>query len=250
MKPRIHVENVSKRFVYVPVRARQTTLKSAIVNGLFRRPERQTVEALRDVSFSLGAGELLGVVGRNGSGKTTLLRLLAGIYRSDAGSIDISGTLAPLLALGAGFHPDLTGRENARIELLVLGLSPRDIAARMEQIADFSEIGDFIDAPLRTYSAGMTARLAYAAAMSTEPDVMLIDEILAVGDEAFTAKCLAHVEGLRQQGKTIVLVTHNAALVRERCDRALWLERGRLAAFGDASEVTGAYHESLGEIPV
>lgn len=247
MSAAIVVDAVSKAFRY-PTLPKQTTLKEAIVRRLFmRRPERKTIEAVRDVSFTVGHGQMLGVLGRNGSGKTTLLRLLAGVYVPDRGTISIDGTVTPLLSLGAGFHPDLTGRENARIELLVLGLSPREIAGRMEQIGAFAEIGDFMDAPMRTYSTGMMMRLAFAAAISIEPDILLLDEILAVGDSAFAQKCLDTIDGFRARGKTIVLVTHAAEVVRERCDAALWLDSGCVAGFGAPDDVIAAYHAPRGD---
>ena len=242
MTDAIVVSGLSKRFSY-PMLPKQTTLKEAIVKRLLTRAiERRTVDALNDVSFHVGHGQMLGVVGRNGSGKTTLLRTLAGVYTPDSGSIGIDGTVTPLLSLGAGFHPDLTGRENARIELLVLGLSPKQINGHMEKIAEFAEIGDFMDAPMRAYSTGMMMRLAFAAAISVDPDVLLLDEVLAVGDELFAQKCLAAVDDFRARGKTIVLVTHASDVVRHRCDAALWLDAGRVAAFGKPGEVIDAYH--------
>ena len=175
------------------------------------------------------------------------MRLLSGVYAPDEGRIEISGTLAPLLSLAVGFHPDLSGRENARIELMILGFSPKQIQQRMDQIIDFAEIGEFIDAPVRTYSTGMMMRLAFAAAVSVDPDVLLLDEVLAVGDAAFAEKCLARIDDFRERGKTIVLVTHSAQLVRERCDVAMWLDRGKVAAFGDPIEVTDAYYQAAKE---
>lgn len=240
----IDVENISKRFHYVAL-PKHITLKEAIVKRLFReRSQSRTVEALRNVTFSVPQGQMLGVMGRNGSGKTTLLRLLAGVYRADSGRFTIKGSFTPLLALGVGFHPDLTGRENARIELLMLGMSPREINARMDEIIDFSELGDFIDAPLRTYSTGMGMRLAFSAAISIDPDVLLLDEVLSVGDEEFARKCLKRVDEFRAHGKTIVLVTHQVDTVKERCDLALWLDAGRVASFGSPVDVIDAYHGS------
>lgn len=237
----IEVENVSKRFHYIALE-KHLTLKEAVVKRLFRqRTEARTVEAVRGVTFSVQKGQMLGIIGRNGSGKTTLLRVLAGVYRPDGGTFRIVGSFTPLLALGVGFHPDLTGRENARVELLMLGLSPKEIDARMDEIIEFSELGDFIDAPLRTYSTGMGMRLAFSAAVSIDPDVLLLDEVLSVGDEAFSEKCLSRIDDFRARGKTIVLVTHQADTVKNRCDAALWLDAGRVAAFGSPTEVVDAY---------
>jgi lipopolysaccharide transport system ATP-binding protein len=238
----IAVTNVSKRFRF-PAIPKQMTLKEAVIKRLVRGSDgRRTVDALSDVSFTLEHGQMLGVVGRNGSGKSTLLRLLAGIFRPTDGAIVIDGSLAPLLALGAGFHPDLTGRENARIEMLVLGFTPAQVNNRMGEVVAFSELGDFIDAPMRAYSSGMWMRLAFSVAISVDPDVLLLDEVLSVGDEAFSAKCLSRIDEFRAKGKTIVLVTHATQTVVERCDVALWLDQGRVAAFGDPVAVTQAYH--------
>jgi ABC-type polysaccharide/polyol phosphate transport system ATPase subunit len=247
----VQVEGLSKSFRYFAV-GKGITLKETLVKRAFRRPSNQrTVEALRDVSFSLDHGCMLGVIGRNGSGKTTLLRLLAGVYRPDRGRISIDGSLTPLLSLGSSFHPELTGRENVRVELLVLGLSPKGIDQRMEQIIDFSEIGNFADAPARTYSTGMRMRLAFAAAMSVDPDVVLLDEVLAVGDEAFKLKCLRAIDSFRDRGKTIILVSHSAHTVAERCDSALWLDGGRVAGFGPAAEIVAAYRSNAApNVPV
>lgn len=245
----VEVEGLSKSFRYLAV-GNGATLKEALVKHAFRRSsKRRTVEALSDVSFFIDRGKTLGVIGRNGSGKTTLLRLLAGVYRPDRGRITITGLLTPLLSLGSGFHPELTGRENVRIELLVLGLLPKEIDQRMEQIIDFSEIGDFADAPARTYSTGMRMRLAFAAAMSVDPDVLLLDEVLAVGDEAFKLKCLSAIDGFRDRGKTIILVSHSAHTIAERCDSALWLDAGRVKVFGPAAEVVAAYRASAAPAP-
>ena len=237
----VEVEGLYKCFRYLPVGS-DATLKDAVVNQLFhRRSRRRVVEALNDVSFTIGRGEMLGVIGRNGSGKTTLLRLLAGVYRPDRGRISISGSVTPLLSLGAGFHPDLSGRENVRVELLVLGLSPKEVDGRMDWIVDFSEIGEFADAPARTYSNGMRIRLAFAAAVSVDPDVLLLDEVLSVGDEGFKQKCLSSIDDFRSRGKTIVLVSHAAHTIAQRCDTALWLDGGRVAGFGTARDVVAAY---------
>lgn len=240
----IDVRDLSKRFRYLTIQ-RHLTLKETLVKRLFQREtgEPRTVEALKNVSFSVEQGQMLGVIGRNGSGKTTLLRLLAGVYASDGGQIRIAGTLTPLLALGVGFHPDLTGRENARIELLMLGMSPKQIDAHMDEIIDFSEIADFIDAPLRTYSTGMAMRLAFSAAVCVDPDILLLDEVLSVGDEAFSRKCLTRMDDFRSRGKTIVLVTHQVETVEHRCDVALWLDRGKVAGFGLPRDVVAAYRE-------
>lgn len=244
MTPAIAVSNVSKRFRY-PAIPKQATLKEMIVKGWFRDTSRtHVVDALQDVSVTVEHGQTLGIVGRNGSGKTTLMRILAGIFRPDSGSVQIDGSLAPLLTLAAGFHPDLTGRENARTELLVLGFTPRQAEKLIDEIIDFADIGDFFDAPMRTYSTGMMMRVAFAAATSVDPDVLLLDEVLFVGDEAFSNKCLDRITSFKKRGKAIVMVAHSNQAIVENCDVALWLDKGHVAGFGDPASITSAYHDA------
>jgi ABC-type polysaccharide/polyol phosphate transport system ATPase subunit len=237
----IEIDRLSKTFRFPTIPKRATVKDFAIRTMRFERSVA-TVQALNDVSFCLEPGSMLGIIGRNGSGKTTLLRIMAGILQPDGGSVQIHGTVAPLLALGTGFHPDLTGREGVRIELLSLGLHPREIGPLFGAIVDFAEIGEFIDAPVRTYSQGMLMRLAFSVAIAVDPDVLLIDEILAVGDEAFARKCHACLNDFRERGKTIVVVTHDAGMVEQRCDVALWLDQGEVAGYGDPRAVVNAYH--------
>jgi len=247
MTPAISVTGISKRFYY-PAIPKQATLKEMIVKGWFREARKtNVVDALRDVSFAVEHGQTLGVIGRNGSGKTTLLRVLAGVFQPDSGSVYIDGSLAPLLSLAAGFHPDLTGRENARTELLVLGFTPRQVERHIDDIIDFADIGDFFDAPMRTYSTGMVMRVAFAAATSVDPDVLFLDEVLFVGDESFSTKCLDRITAFKRRGKAIVMVSHSNAAIVEHCDVALWLDRGRVAGFGDPSDITSAYHNAAME---
>lgn len=237
----IEVANLSKRFRF-PAIPKNATIKDFAIRTMRFERNVAMVDALKNITFSVERGSMLGVIGRNGSGKTTLLRILAGILQPDDGRVAIRGTVAPLLALGTGFHPDLTGREGARIELLTLGLTPRQLPPILQAIADFSEIGEFFDAPVRTYSQGMLMRLAFSVAIAVDPDVMLIDEILSVGDEAFARKCFACLDDFRTRDKTIVLVTHDAGLVQQRCDVALWLDNGEMAGYGDSRTVVNAYH--------
>lgn len=241
MSDAILVNAVSKRFRF-PVVPRGATLKDILIGSMRAEGRSSVVDALSKVTFSVEAGSMLGIVGRNGSGKTTLMRIIAGVLQPDQGTVSIVGSLAPLLSLGLSFHPDLTGRENARIELLSLGLHPSEVAAVLPEVVAFSELGDFFEAPLRTYSAGMTMRLAFAVAICVNPDVMLLDEVLAVGDEAFALKCMERIQEFQRHKKTIVLVTHNAAVVEAWCDTALWLDRGVMAGFGDPRSVLAAYH--------
>lgn len=248
MTDAIQVTNVSKRFKF-PAIHRHATLKDFALRALRSEGGNKIVDALNDVTFSVEHGSMLGVIGRNGSGKTTLMRILAGILTPDRGTVKIEGSLAPLLALGIGFHPDLTGREGARIELLSLGFTRAEASGLMDQIIAFSEIGEFVDAPVRTYSIGMVMRLAFSVAICVNPDVLLLDEVLAVGDEKFAQKCLGCISDFRKQGKTIVLVTHNAEVVETWCDLALWLDNGTIRAFGDPAVVVAAYHELAGAAP-
>ncbi len=247
----IVVDRVSKRFRLVTI-PKQASFKETIVKLRFfggPRREERFVNAVRNVSFRVPRGSTLGLIGRNGSGKTTMMRLLAGVYKADAGTISISGDIAPLLSLGVGFHPDMTGRENIKINGLVLGLSPKEIERKYDEIVDFSELAEFIDVPVRTYSSGMYMRLAFSIAVSVDPDVLLLDEILSVGDEAFADKCLTRMRRFKEQGKTIVLVTHDPSTLTTWCDTALWMERGGMRMHGDASEVMRAYHRELHGAP-
>lgn len=237
----INVTDVSKRF-RLPTIPKNATVKDMVVQSMrFRRGE-SVVHALRNVSFSVEAGSMLGIIGRNGSGKTTLMRVIAGILKPDSGSVALSGSIAPLLALGTGFHPDLSGREGARIELMSMGFTRSQAEKHLPSIQHFAEIGEFFDAPVRTYSAGMTMRLAFSVAICVDPDILLLDEVLAVGDEAFAQKCLDAINEFRTRGKTIVLVTHNAEIVQQWCDVALWMDEGSVAGLGDPRAVVAAYH--------
>ena len=237
--PVIRASNLSKTFrVYARPRHRLAEI-------LTRRPWHHEVRALTDLSFAVEPGECLGMVGANGAGKSTLLRILAGLSRPSAGQLEIQGRISALLELNSGFHPEFTGRENIRLAGTILGFSPREIAARTEEIIAFAELGEFIDLPVRTYSAGMFLRLGFAVATAVEPDVLLIDEALAVGDEYFRGKCTHRLREFRRQNKTIVIASHDLTLVRSLCDRALLLDRGRLALQGPPAEVLQAYLDRI-----
>jgi lipopolysaccharide transport system ATP-binding protein len=196
---------------------------------------------LRDVSFEVRRGEALGVVGVNGSGKSTLLRLIAGAAFPSEGEIAVRGRIAPLLLLGAGFQPDMTGRECIEINGTALGLDRRELAERFDDIVRFAELEEFLDTPVRYYSSGMAARLGFAVAVHTDPDLMLIDEVLAVGDQAFQTKCTDRIHQLRREGVTILFVSHSADLVRQLCDRVIWLKNGALFRHGTPDEVFPEY---------
>ena len=226
----IVVEHVSKRFRILTI-PKQASLKQAIVGlKVLDLSKRKTlfVEAINDVSFRVPAGTTLGIIGKNGSGKSTLLRLLAGIYTPDQGTLRVRGDIAPLLSLGIGFHPEMTGRENVKLYGLVLGLSPREIESKFEEIVEFAELRDFIDVPVKVYSSGMYMRLAFSVAVSVDPDILLLDEVLAVGDEAFAAKCYARIQEFKKQGKTIVLVTHSTSTLHDFCEKAMWIDEGSI----------------------
>jgi lipopolysaccharide transport system ATP-binding protein len=225
------------------------TFKSALLTG---RPGHalapdQAVPALTDVSFDVAPGETVGVIGANGSGKSTLLKLLAGVLRPTAGDVTVRGRLAALLELGAGFHPEISGRENILINGLLLGLTKREIASRFDEIVRFAELEEFLDAPVKTYSSGMAVRLGFSIAAHCDPDVLLVDEVLAVGDEAFARRSLEKFSEFERAGKTLLFVSHDLGLVAERCRRALWLDRGRLAADGPSGETVALYRESVSE---
>ncbi len=227
------------------------TLKSAIMTGSLLsnlRPD-QTFTALDQVSFEVPRGSTFGVIGENGSGKSTLLKLLAGITKPTSGLVRVNGRISALIELGAGFHPEISGRENVTINGIMLGLSRREIEARFDEIVAFAELERFIDAPVKTYSSGMYMRLGFAVAIHVDPEVLLIDEVLAVGDEAFTRKCLDKIGEFRRRGKTIVLVTHSLGLVEKICDDVLWLRKGQTADRGDPKRIVDAYltHVAGGE---
>ncbi len=244
----IELVNVSK--IYRRYSGRQfATLKSALLKrSLLRdlRPE-ETFMALKDVSFSVPKGSTLGVIGRNGSGKSTALKLVAGITKPSAGTVKVAGRVSALIELGAGFHPEISGRENVFINGIMLGLSKREVAERFDDIVDFAELREFIEAPVKTYSSGMYMRLGFAVAIHVDPDVLLVDEVLAVGDESFTHKCLDKFGDLRRRGKTILIVTHSLGLVERLCDNAVWLDGGEKQTEGDPKRVVGAYLAAVEE---
>lgn len=235
---RILMEGVVQR--YRVIRERPDSLREAFTK-LFRHPKPPEFEALRGVSFKVHDGEVLGIIGRNGSGKSTLLKLIAGVYKPSAGRVEVQGTVAALIELGAGFHHDLTGRENIVLNGLLLGLSRKQIAQREEKIIEFADIGEFIDSPVKQYSSGMFMRLAFAIAVEVDPDTLLVDEILSVGDAEFQEKCDQRMEVFHRQQKTIVLVSHDLAVVRKLCTRVLLIDHGVVVADGAPAQVLEAY---------
>lgn len=227
----VEVDGISKHF-----RLRHThSLKESVVWALQGRARRDDFTALHHLDLTINQGETVALLGRNGSGKSTLLKLMAGVMAPDSGQVRVRGRLAGLLEVGAGFHPDLTGRENVYLNASILGVERAQIAARFDDIVDFADIGPFLDTQVRFYSSGMFLRLAFAVAVHTEPDVFLVDEILAVGDEAFRAKCLDRIARLSAEGRTLVVVSHDLPLVERLCTRGVVLDSGRVLADGPVS---------------
>lgn len=243
MTPAIDVINVSKVYRRYARKRQFATLKSAILDGSLLgdlKPD-ETFQALRGVSFSVPKGCTYGVIGRNGSGKSTLLKCVAGITRPTEGSVKVDGRISALIELGAGFHPEISGRENIFINGIMLGLTKKAIQLRFDEIVEFAEMQDFIDAPVKTYSSGMYMRLGFAVAVHVDPEVLLVDEVLAVGDQGFTHKCLDKFAEFRRRNKSILLVTHSLDLVEKFCDEAHWLDKGQTRGEGDPKRVVAAY---------
>ncbi len=239
----IEARDVTKVYRRYAQRKQFATLKSALLKGSLIRDLQpdETFPALKGVSFNVPKGTTFGIIGRNGSGKSTLLKLVAGIAKPTTGTVHVDGRISALIELGAGFHPEISGRENVFINGIMLGLSKKEVAMRFDEIVEFAELREFIDAPVKTYSSGMYMRLGFAVAINVDPDVLLVDEVLAVGDEAFTHKCLDKFSEFRRRGRTILLVTHSLNLVERFCDEALWLDGGKTHALGDPRRVVDAY---------
>ncbi len=235
----IRVENVTQRFRLI--QERPDTLRELFSKFFRHNSEVHDFDAVKNVSFEVQQGEILGIIGRNGSGKSTLLKLMAGVYRPTAGRVQVEGTVAPLIELGAGFHGELTGRENVLMNGLIMGYSKKEMLSREQSIIDFADIGDFIDSPVKQYSSGMYMRLAFAVATEVNPDILVVDEILAVGDMAFQRKSFERLEKFRRSGKTIVYVAHSMKDIREHCSRVIYLDRGEVVADGDPAEVVELY---------
>lgn len=239
----VQVTGLGKQYRRYPAN-RPLTLQEAVTRGLRSLKPVEHFWALRDISFEVEPGKMVGLMGPNGAGKSTLLRLVGGVGRPDEGSLQVTGRIGALLDLGAGFHPDLTGRENVFINGVISGLTRREVARRLDSIVDFAELEQFIDSPLRTYSTGMQMRLAFAVAVHIEPDVLLVDEALAVGDLAFQQKCMERIARFKAEGCTILLVSHDPDQIAQVCDEAIWLRGGRMVSYGPAGVVADQY---LGE---
>jgi lipopolysaccharide transport system ATP-binding protein len=240
MQDAILVENVGKRFQRYHAE-KPSTLMEAALKGFRRVKPLEEFWALRGVSFEVAAGEMIGVIGHNGAGKSTLLQLLGKVAHPNEGRIKMQGRVGALLDLGAGFHGDLTGRENVFVTAIVAGLPRREVARRFDRIVEFAELQGFIDNPVRTYSTGMIMRLAFSVAVHTDPQILLVDEFLSVGDLSFQAKCLNRIAEMKGQGCAIVLVSHDVSQVERLCDRALWLKQGTVMAYGEPTVVAGQY---------
>lgn len=243
----IRVQNVSKRFRLE--RDRPSSLKEAILR-LGRKRHVEEFWVLRELSLDVTPGEFIGLIGHNGSGKSTLLRLVANIHKPTLGEIDTHGRVSALLELGSGFHPDLTGRENVFLNGAMLGLNRKTMVACMDEIITFSGVGEFIDEPVKIYSSGMYVRLGFSVSVHVYPDILLVDEVIAVGDEEFQRRCMSHMNELRSRGTTIMLVSHNIGLIRQLCDNVCWLDHGRMMAYGKPDEVVEKYLAHVDESEV
>ncbi len=238
----IRLEQVGVRY-RVP-HERIDTFKEYAIRRLRGRISHHEFWALRDISLQIEQGEVFGVIGRNGAGKSTLLKVISRVLHPTHGRVWIRGTVAPLLELGAGFHPELTGLENVFLNGTLLGRSQREITERLDSIVEFAGLGDFIEAPIRTYSSGMVARLGFAVAMAWKPDVLLLDEVLAVGDAAFQSKCTERIRSYREGGTTVLFVTHDLGALQTLCQRAIWIDHGEIQCIGPTAEVVSAYAQS------
>lgn len=233
----IEIQGIKKTFKLM--HGRGNTLKSLLVS--FRRNKPEELQALKGIDLSIAHGETLAVIGRNGSGKSTLLGIIGRIYKPTAGKVIVHGRVSALLELGAGFHPELTGIENIYLNGAILGIRTKDMKSKVDEIVAFSELEKFIDSPIKSYSKGMVMRLGFAIATQVDPDILLVDEVLAVGDEAFQRKCYAKIEQFQQMGKTIVFVSHDLEAVRRVASRAVWIHQGNVRADGPTDQVVDEY---------
>jgi ABC-type polysaccharide/polyol phosphate transport system ATPase subunit len=236
----VKVEHVTQRFRVI--HERPDTLREVFSKFGRHQAKFHDFDAVKDVLFDVPHTQTLGLIGRNGSGKSTLLKIIAGVYKPTSGRVHVEGTLAPLIELGAGFHPEMTGRENILLNGLLMGYSKDQMLEREDRIIEFAEIGEFIDAPVKQYSSGMHMRLAFAVATEVDPDILILDEILAVGDSAFQEKCFARIRKFRESGKTILMVSHSMQQIVKQCDRVVLLDHGTIIADGQPEDVAEFYH--------
>jgi len=242
VEPLIQLEHVSVH--YRAPSERVATFKEYAIRRLQGKIKHREFLALKDVNLTINQGEVFGLIGHNGAGKSTLLKVVSRVLLPTTGRVVIRGRVAPLLEVGAGFHPELTGHENIFLNGAILGFTRTQMENKFQSILDFSELGEFIDAPMRTYSSGMWARLGFAVATDERPDILIVDEVLAVGDEAFQRKCFARINRFREEGTTILLVAHNMELIQQMCQRAAWLHHGELKSLGEPDEVIQAYRQA------
>ncbi|MDC1057840.1 ABC transporter ATP-binding protein [Nitrosopumilus sp.] len=242
----INVKNVSKKFRLY--HEKRTTLYESITGSINRKPHYETLQVLDDISFNVKKGESFGIVGRNGSGKTTLLRILSHIYQPDSGSVETNGIVVPVLALGLGFHPDLTAITNIYQSSILLGISKKQIKEKIDDIIKFAELEKFADTKLKNFSSGMAMRLAFATAVQVDPAVLLLDEVIAVGDVNFQKKCLAVMQDFKKRGKSIVLVSHSSTSIKELCDRAMFLKDGSIETIGHPNDVIDSYETYMSKL--
>lgn len=235
----IDLDSVSVRY-RVP-QERFGTMKEYVIRRLQGRVNHRDFWALKDVSLEVKQGEVFGVIGKNGAGKSTMLKVVSRVLRPTGGRVRVIGRVSPLLELGAAFHQELTGRENIFLNASLLGHSQDEVEERFSKIIDFADIGNFIDAPLRTFSTGMVARLGFSIATAWDPDILVLDEVLAVGDEAFQAKCHDRIRYFREKGATVLLVSHNTRVISSICQRVTWIDQGKIQAIGDPEEIVGFY---------
>lgn len=238
----LRLENVSVRYRVPDQRIR--TFKEYMIRTLQRRVSHRTFWALEEVNLSVQQGEVFGLIGHNGAGKSTMLKLIARVLQPTRGRVLVRGRVSPLLELGAGFHPELTGRENIFLNGTILGFSHKEIENKYPGIVGFAELGEFINAPMRTYSSGMWARLGFAVATDVDPDILIIDEVLGVGDEAFQRKCANRIQKFQEMGVTILLVSHQMAVIESMCNRSAWLDHGKLRAVGETQDVIRQYRQN------
>lgn len=238
----VRLENVGVR--YRVANERYGSFKEYMIRWLQRKVQHRHFWALQNINLSVNRGESFGLIGHNGAGKSTMLKLIAKVLRPTTGRVVVRGNVAPLLEFGAGFHPELTGRENVYLNGALLGFSHKEMSEKFNRIVDFAELWDFIDAPMRTYSSGMWARLGFAVATDIQPDILIVDEVLSVGDEAFQRKSAARMHEFRQRGSTILFVSHSMNLIENTCHRAAWINHGQVMAIGKVSDVVYAYRQS------
>ena len=245
----IEIDNVSRVYQKYSARHRFQTFKSALVKGDFVRALKadELVPALENIHFNIEKGQTFGIIGENGSGKSTLLKVVAGIAKPTSGRITTNGKVSALIELGAGFHPEISGRENVFINGIMLGLSKKEINAKFDEIVRFAELEDFIDAPVKTYSSGMYMRLGFSVAINVNPEILLIDEVLAVGDASFIPKCLDRIDDFRRRKKTILFVSHDLATVEKICDKVVWLKNGRVMTIGEPKRIVDSYLQDIAE---